>query len=304
MNISQLRALLVLKESGSFTLTGKRLGLSTSAAFCQIHQLEQEIGKKLYQQIEKKLRFTDTGDLLIKDARLIVEMHDAAVSSVKGVGGLTRRLVRIGCGPHSSVMIVPHLLHALLAAHPNIDVRLITSDDEVLLHDLRIGILDVLLLSLPVGDAELVEEPLWSYESVLVMPPGLSREKKSVSLLNASDLPFIFYRRLTVTDFPFKQFCQDFNLKPKVVIENNQLDSIKKLVGLGQGMSVLPEWSVVDEHRKRLLAVSRLNNRYLHNYGVAFRRSGYRPLVLDDLLTVFQKWREWWPLADHVHDPI
>jgi DNA-binding transcriptional LysR family regulator len=304
MEISQLRALLFLKESASLTLAGKRLGQSTSATFCQIRQLEQETGKKLYQQIGKKMRLTDAGELLIKAASRIVEMHDAAVSSVKEAGGLTRRFVRIGCGPHSSVAIVPHLLRTLLVAHPNTDVRLITSDDEVLLHDLRIGILDAIFLSLPTGDAELTEEPLWSYEPVLVMPPGHSGDKKSASLLKATKLPFILYRRLTVTDLPFQQFCHDFDLKPDVVIENNQLDSIKKLVSLGLGISVLPEWSVVDEQRKRLLVVSRLKNRYLHNYGIAFRRSGYRPQALDDLLTISRKWREWWPLAGYVHDPI
>jgi|ERR1035438_1114547 DNA-binding transcriptional LysR family regulator len=304
MEISQLRALLFLKESASLTLAGKRLGQSTSTTFCQIRQLEQEIGKKLYQQIGKKMRLTDVGELLIKNASRIVEIHDAAVSSVKEPGGLTRRFVRIGCGPHSSVAIVPHLLRALRAAHPNTDVRLITSDDEVLLHDLRIGILDAILLSLPAGDAESVEEPLWSYESVLAMPPGRGSGKKGISLKNARNLPFIFYRRATVTDLPFQQFCHDFDLKPNVVIENNELDSIKKLVQLGLGISVLPEWSVVDEQRKRLLAVSRLKNRYLHNYGVAYRRSGYRPQALDDLLTVCRKWREWWPLAGYVHDPI
>ena len=304
MEISQLRALLALKESASLTLAGKRLGQSTSTTFCQIRQLEQEIGKKLYQQIGKKMQLTDAGALLTEDARRIVEMHDAAVSSVQEAGGLKRRFMRIGCGPHSSVTIVPHLLRALLAAHPNTDVRLTTSDDEVLLHDLRIGILDALLLSLPAGDAELIEEPLWSYETVVVMPPGQKRDKKNVNLLNASNLPFIFYRRLTVTDLPFQQFCHDFDLKPNVVIENNQLDSIKRLVRLGLGMSVLPEWSVVDEQRKRLLTVSRLKNRYLHNYGVAFRRSGYRPQALDDFLDVSRKWHEWWPLAGYVHDPI
>lgn len=74
MEISQFRALLALKESASLTIAGKRLGLSTSAVFCQIRQLEQEIGTKLYQQIGKKLRLTDTGELLVKDAARIMEI--------------------------------------------------------------------------------------------------------------------------------------------------------------------------------------------------------------------------------------
>jgi DNA-binding transcriptional LysR family regulator len=304
MEIAQLRALLALKESGSLTIAAKRIEQSTSATFCQIHQLEQEVGKKLYQQIGKKLRLTDAGELMVRDASVIVEMHDDAVSSVKQAGGLNRRLVRIGCGPHSSVTVIPNLLRALHAAYPNIDLRLITSDDEILLHDLRIGILDALFLSLPASTAEFIEEPLWSYETVLVMPPDTSWDRKGAGFLNARRLPFILYRRATVTDLPFQQFCQDFAVKPDVVIENNQLDSIKKLVSLGLGFSLLPEWSVVDEQRKGLLSVAHLKNRYLRNYGVAFRRSGYQPQALDDLLAISRKWREWWPLEGSVHDPV
>jgi DNA-binding transcriptional LysR family regulator len=304
MEISQLRALLALKESASLTIAAKRIEQSTSATFCQIQQLEQEIGKKLYQQIGKQLRLTDAGELVLKDAVQIIEMHDAAVSSVKEAGGMNRRLVRVGCGPHSSVTIAPYLLRALRTVHPNTDVRLITSDDEVLMHDLRIGVLDVLLLSLPASGEEFIEEPLWSYEIVLVTPPGIQWNRKSTELLNSSKLPFILYRRATVTDLPFQQFCQDFGVKPKIVIENNQLDSIKRLVSLGLGISVLPEWSVMDEGRRGLIGVSHLKNRYLRNYGVAFRRSGYRPQALDDLLAVSRKWREWWPLEEYAHDPI
>jgi DNA-binding transcriptional LysR family regulator len=304
MEISQLRALLALKESASLTIAGKRLGLSTSAIFCQIRQLEQEIGKKLYQQIGKKLRLTDTGELLLRDAGRIVQMHDAAVSYVKDEGNAKRRLVRIGCGPHSSIKIVPYFLRAFLAVHPNTDVRIFTSGDEALLRDLRLGILDAVLLSLPTGDKELIEEPLWSYEMVLVMPPGHRKDKQSATYLDTRQLPFILFRRVVVTDLAFEQFCHDFDLKPNVVIENNEPDSIKQLVKLGLGMTVLPEWSVVDEQRKRLLTTARLKNRCFHNYGVLCRRSGYRPKALDDLLAIARKWRDWWPMAADVYDPV
>lgn len=304
MEISQFRALIAVGESASLTLAGKRLGLSPSAIFCQIRQLEQDVGKRLYQQTGKKLRLTDAGELLTKDARKIVETHDTALASISGSGGAMRRLLSIGCGPHSSVKIVPHLLRALFAAHPNTDVRLVTSGDEELLRDLRLGILDVVMLSLPVTDPELIEEPLWSYEMVLVSPSAGRQQGARRGLQSAKSLPFILFRRAVVTDLAFQQFCQDLGLKPDVVIENDEPDSIKRLIQLRLGVSVLPEWSVDDERRKRVLAVSRLKNRYLHNYGLLTRRSGYRPQALDDLLAVSREWRKWWPLAGSVQNPL
>ena len=207
MEIAQLRALLALKESASLTAAGKHLDLSTSAIFCQIRQLEEEVGRKLYQQIGKKSRLTDTGELLSKYAQRLVTMHDNAVSSIRDEGNIKRKLLRIGCGPYSSVTIVPHLLRAFLSSHPNTDVRVVTSGDIALLRDLRLGILDIVLMSLPTGEADLVEEPLWSYEMVLVAPPGGGRSAERINRLNSKQLPFILFRRAVVTDIAFQQFA-------------------------------------------------------------------------------------------------
>ena len=172
------------------------------------------------------------------------------------------------------------------------------------MRDLRLGILDIVLMSLPTGEADIVEVPLWSYEMVLVMPPAYGKGKKSATTFNTSQLPFILYRRAVITDLAFQQFCHDLDLEPNVVIENDEPDSIKQLVKLGLGMTVLPEWSVIDERRERRLTVIRLKNRSFYNYGVLCRRSGYRPKALDDLLAVARRWRDWWPLAADVYDPI
>lgn len=295
--------MLALQEFANLTLAANRLELSTSAIFCHIRQLEQEIGKKLYQQIGKKLRFTRAGEILAKTAVQIVAMHDSAVSSIREDGHSKRGLIRIGCGPHSSIKIIPHFTRAFLAAHQNTEIRVITSSDGALLSDLRSGILDAVFLSFPVGDAELVEEPLWSYEMVLVMPPGPKGEDVR-KLLKKSGLPLIFYRRSSVKDIDYQLFGYDYSLERNIVIASDQPDAISKMVKLGLGVAVLPYWSVVDDRRKRLLTVSRLNSERRHNYGILSRRSGYRPQALNNLLAVSRLWREWWPLADYVHDPI
>ena len=300
MEIAQFRALLALKRSASLTAAGKQLELSTSAIFCQIRQLEEEVGKKLYRQIGRKSRLTDTGELLSNYAQRAVTLHDNAISSIRDVGSVERRLLRIGCGPNSSVAVVPHLLRAFLSEHPNTDVRVVTSGDSSLLRDLQLGILDVVLMSLPAGEADLLEEPLWSYEMVLVAPQGSGTSAECIARLNSRQIPFILFRRAVVTEMAFQQLCDHLDLEPSVVIESDQPDSIKHLVKLGLGMTVLPNWSVLEEKRKRRLSITRLKHGSHHNYGVLSRRTGYRARAVDDLLKVARQWQVWWPLASSV----
>ena len=56
-----------------------------------------------------------------------------------------------------------------------------------------------------------------------------------------------------------------------MVIENDEPDSVKQLVELGLGMTVLPDWSVLEDRRKRRLSITRLKNGSHHNYGVLCR---------------------------------
>jgi DNA-binding transcriptional LysR family regulator len=191
-----------------------------------------------------------------------------------------------------------------LSEHPNTDVRVVTSGDSSLLRDLRLGILDIVLMSLPTGEADLLEEPLWSYEMVLVAPQGSGRSAQCISRLNEKELPFILFRRAVVTEIAFQQFCDHLGIEPSVVIENDQPDSIKQLVKLGLGMTVLPNWSVLEEKRKRRLSITRLKHGSHYNYGVLSRRTGYRARAVDDLLKVAREWQVWWPLASSVSEPI
>jgi DNA-binding transcriptional LysR family regulator len=303
MEISQLKALVALRETESLAKVGEKLHLSPSAIFCQIRQLEDELGKKLYERFGKRLQLTETGERVAEYGRKILETHDAAVDAAKGAAGLTRGLVRIGCGPHSSHRVAPPLIKAFLSEYPNTEVRVVTSGDESLLRDLKRGFLDVVMLTLPVGDAALVEEPLFSYSMVFVLPPS-SDGRKPAGIAEIRDRPFILYRRAVLIDAILQQAFRELSFVPKVLIENDEPDSIIEFVRLGVGIAILPAWSVADEARCGTLRIQRLRTHHLHNYGLLWRTSGYQPKVLNSLIESARRWREWWPLARFVSDPV
>ena len=303
MEISQLRAIVALRELASLARAGEQLHLSPSAVFCQIRQLEDEIGQKLYERIGRNLRLTSTGELLAGYAVKIVKGHDTAVAALKERSATRRELLRIGCGPHSSLRVIPHLLRAFVNRYPGTEVRLVTGDDQSLLRETRMGVLDAILMSLPVNDSELREEPLWSYENVFVLPPAKSGLFPRATIDDVKGAPFILYRRAVVIDAAYRRLCQDLKFEPNVVMENDEPDSIKELVKLGFGITLLPLWSVADESRKGALRIVRPPKPQFYNYGLLYRNSDYQPNLLTALRTVAHQWSEWWPLAKHVSPP-
>ena len=306
MDISALRALMALRDLACFARVAERVHLSTSAVFCQVRQLEEQLGQKLYERKGKWLLLTATGKLLADHADKIVYMHDSALSALKPGGTAKRELVRIGCGPHASVEIVPHLLQALVKQCPRVGFRMISADETSLLDDLRSGFLDVVLMSLPAKPNETPEfeqQHLWCYELVLVLPPPASGLYPKPRLDELRTAPFIRYRRPVAIDAAHERLCHDLGFELNVVMENDEADSIKELVRLGLGISFLALWSVADEESKGTLRILRPLRPQLYDYGLLYRKSEYEANMLSSLLTVAARWKQWWPLAKYVSAP-
>ena len=302
MELAHSRALIAVGELSSFSKAAERLNLSPPAVFAQIHQLEGELGEKLYERSGRKLVLTPAGRLMMDYCRRLILVHDEAVGAVRELGGVQRGSLYLGCGPHISVSIVPHLLRAYLNNHPNVELRLITGNDHALFEDLYAGKVDLILMNLPVEDPDLVQDPLWRYEMVFVVPPeDPAAEQTTITAAELSKRPFILYQRSVVIEAAIRQFCVAVGFEPRVVMQNDQADSIKELVKLGLGVSLLPLWSVSDDVRRGTLQILRLANRQLYSTtGLIYRKSTHLPQALRALKTVAHDWKAWLPQAEDV----
>lgn len=298
MELSQLRALIAIGEAGNFGRAGERLHLSPPAVFEQVRRLESELGEKVYERAGRKLALTAAGRLVIEYARRILLEHDAALVALKELGGVQRGALRLGCGPHISVSVAPHLFRAFLGKYPAIELRLVTGPDPLLLEELQDGRIDVVMLSLPVQDDTVEQVPLWRYEMVFVVAPDDPVENNPQELAKR---PFILYQRACVIEEAIRRFCVEAGFEPLLVMHNDQADSIKELVKLGLGISLLPRWSVSEELRDGSLRMLRLPNRALFaETGLIHRRTAHTPAAVRALIEVAQEWPGWLPAARDV----
>jgi len=300
VELSHSRSLIAIGELGSFSKAAERLNLSPPAVFAHIQQLETELGEKLYERSGRKLVLTPAGRLMIEYCRSLLRVHDEAITAVRELSGVHRGSLYLGCGPHISVAIVPHLLRAYLARHPNVELRLITGNDHMLFEDLYAGRVDLILMNLPVEGDDLVQDPLWRYEMVFIVPPGDPLgASDTASVADLQERPFILYQRAVVIESAIRQFCVAAGFEPKVVMQNDQADSIKELVKLGLGISLLPLWSVSDDIRRGTLKLVRLSNRQLFSVtGLIYRKTPHLPKAVQSLIEVSHEWKNWVPQAE------
>jgi DNA-binding transcriptional LysR family regulator len=301
MELAQLRAVVALADLSSFARAAERLHLSSPAVFNQIRQLEERLGGRLYERIGRRLVLTPKGKLLAEHATRIVSAHDLAVEELTECATPRREVLRIGAGPHSGVHIVPHLLRAYLAAHPDAELRFSANDDQSLLRDLRDGALDAVLLTLPAGDPQLEEQLLWTYEMAFVLPPRKFKEWHfGKDLAALSDKPFILYHRQVVVDQAIRRICLGAGYAPRVVMESDNPDSIAELVKLGIGYAILPMWTVAEDVNRRELSIIACPQRAIYQFGMLYRPECATTRTCAGLRRVAAEWRDWWPLARFV----
>lgn len=148
MEVHQLRYVLAIADSGSFTEAAARLGISQSGVSSQILKLERELGVTLFER-GRGTRVTEAGQRVIDRIRAAVASIDEVTAAAGDLTGLLRGTVRVGA---VAGLAWPPFLEALAtvhADHPGLDLSLREGVSADLQAEVLAGRLDVAVVSWP-----------------------------------------------------------------------------------------------------------------------------------------------------------
>lgn len=154
----QLEILLAVYQQGSIKAGAETLFLTQPTVSMQLKKLSQAIGLPLYQQVGKKLKFTDAGLSTVATAKNILqqcEELDMQLSSLRGVKTGTLRLACVTTAKY----FIPHLLGPFCQRYPGIDIQFTVANRQQIIDRLDQGLDDFYVFShLPQGlDIEVTE---------------------------------------------------------------------------------------------------------------------------------------------------
>src|ERR687898_823596 len=78
LDLLLLKTFVVVIDTQSLTVAGKRIGRTQSAVSQQIQRLEQAVGKQLVRRDRRRLILTQSGELLLQYARAMLRLNDEA----------------------------------------------------------------------------------------------------------------------------------------------------------------------------------------------------------------------------------
>jgi DNA-binding transcriptional LysR family regulator len=197
MTLVQLRHLIELACTGSFSQAAVKLHLTQPALSRSIKALEDELGQPVFDRIGHKNELTQFGAHIVQRARVMLdeanELRKTGMQLQKGDIGQ----FRIGMGSGPGAMLMTPLLMLMATDHPRAHLDISRGSTTLLVQALRERLLDALILdirSLP-PSVDLKMEALQEMQGAFMCRPGHP-------LAQATRVPFATLRQYPVASTP------------------------------------------------------------------------------------------------------
>ena len=239
LELSELRAFLVLADHLHFSHAAEVLHVSQPALTKQMQRLEAKVSGRLLVRGYRKVALTPAGEILRDRARRLLREAEVAEQMARLAVNGKAGVLRIGFGIGSLAAGLPGILMRFRQQFPEVQVSMRDMSTPDQIEALHQGDIDVGFVRLPVESAELVTVPVLEEMLVAAIPRGMSYRKRLSDLRNE---PFVVISRSGSASFfdHLVQTCRAAGFSPRIVQEVNELLTVLFLVQAGAGVSLVP----------------------------------------------------------------
>jgi len=247
MEFRQLELFLAVLDCSSVTRAAERVGLTPGAVSLQVHALASELRTDLFVRAGKRLMPTPAALRIAERARSIVrqvrEMEHEFESDAMG----DRRPFHFATGATTLIHHLGAPLRRLRKSFPNISLDITVSPTEEMVAGLLERRFDLALISLPYANDGLDLIPLFE-EELLVLKPSAHRVSGwrvgTIQPAELSAASFVLYPKHSNMRSMIDSLFRDVSVTPRVIMEADDTEAMKKLVETGFGYSILPEYAL------------------------------------------------------------
>ncbi|HEY8039709.1 MAG TPA: LysR substrate-binding domain-containing protein [Polyangiaceae bacterium] len=260
MDVDQLRAFVAVARTKRFTRAARLLGTTQPSLSRRVQQLERTVGAKLVVRTPSGVVLTSAGERFLAHAERALGSIDAGRTAIEELAGQPRGVVTLGSQPTVSAYALPEVLARFHARHPEVVLRLREGQPEQVEERLASGELDLALLNLPVRRVDLAAQKLWQEDYLLAVPVGhrLASADRAVTLADAANEPLVVVTGVPATAALFAA-CEERGSRPRVVVEADNLEAVRRMVERGLGVALLPRImaEAADPRRMKTVEIAR-----------------------------------------------
>ena len=262
MDIPNLQAFIAVAECQSFSQAADRLHLTQPAVSKRISTLETDLKVRLFDRIGRRVNPTEAGAALLPRARKILLEIEDSKRALSLLNDEVTGLLSIGTSHHIGLHRLPPVLQNFCFSYGRVRLDLHFMDSEIACEAVEQGELELGIITLPdetpnrLKSIKIWNDPL----QIVTGPTHPLRDCRQVNPSQLVEHTAVLPSTGTYTRRTVERTFNDLGFDLSVDISTNYLETLRMMVDIGLGWSVLPETMIdksLNTHRVQGLVLQR-----------------------------------------------
>lgn len=276
MDIRKLKYFVEVAKHCSFTKASESLFISQSTLSKAVLSLEEELGVQLLDRSNKRLKLTESGEILLKKSQLILQSINNLYTSFNDIKNLKEGNVKIGSPPIIGALFLPKIISKFKTLHPGIRLETVEKLTKDIFIDVEYGELDLGIVLPPINSEKYNHYPFLHEKMMLIVNSQHRLAKmKHVPLKELVDETFILFKEGFFLHEYFRKVCITSGFEPIVSYTTSHWDFIYEMVEYNVGVSVMPDSLCKRHHYKNVKSIPISNPTIPFNLSVITKKDSY-----------------------------
>ena len=263
-----LKVFITVANTKNFSKAAKVLNLTQPAISFQIQTLEQYYQTMLFDRVNRHVKLTESGELLLEYALSMNDLQAELERKMQQLTGQVKGNLTIGASRTVGEYIMPYIVSAFKKEYPDVDIALEIYNTRQVENNIMNNTIDVGLVESDISNKKLFYQDFLDDELVLIVSSNHRwASEETISLLELKDEPFIIREAGSGSRLVFEQALldSDFDIENlNIIMEIGNIIAIKTIVASGLGVSVVSKWAAEDMVNSGEICILRIKEFTIH----------------------------------------
>lgn len=247
MTIVQLEYAVAIDTYRSFVQAAQKCFVTQPTLSMQVQKLEEQLGVKLFDRSRQPIVPTEIGVEIIEQARKIISESNKIKEIIGDKSNEASGELKLGIIPTVAPYLLPKVLGNFLVKYPKVNLNITELHTDVIIQQLKLGMLDCGILATPLAQPTLVETPLF-YENFVAYLSKTSPlfKKKALIPTDLNDDQLWLLNEGHCMRNQILNLCQHKQANNQLEYNSGSIETLIRMVDINNGITILPELCLQD----------------------------------------------------------
>ncbi|MBB6450958.1 DNA-binding transcriptional LysR family regulator [Geomicrobium halophilum] len=277
MEIKQLRFFLEVYKQKSFSKASETLHISQPTLSKVIHQLEEELGIRLFDRSTRHLQVTEEGEMMRTHAHKVMREVEDMQKAANDIRLRKKGSFHFGLPPVIGSSFFPNVIADFIKRYPEVDMHIVEEGAKVMEQSLLEGNIDVGVGILPVDHEQFEVLPIVEKKLQLVVSSSHALAKRErVEMRELKNEHFLLFLKGFSLYDRVRDACIQAGFEPNIINESTQWDFLIKMAKENLGITFLPETVFAEADLSGTSVIDIENPQILWSLAIIWRKDSYQ----------------------------